>query len=98
MGTHHRGAIGYVPGQVIVTSWFRQEVAQIMLLSVSAFLLDTVRVGRCGALDAQHARIPAGASGFGRFLDESVLDTMKAMSFMTSCAACRASLHPGLRR
>ena len=86
MGTHtiEARAIGYVPGQAIVDIVeFRQEVAQIMLLDVSAFLLDTVRVAAVRRLDAaaREGFERRRKSGTGVFLDESVLDTMKAFSF-----------------
>ena len=77
-------AIGYVPGQVIVDIVeFRQEVAQIMLLDVSGFLLDTVRVAAVRRLDAaaREGFERRRKSGVGIFIDESVLDTMKALSF-----------------
>jgi hypothetical protein len=77
-------AIGYVPGQVIADIVeFRRDVAQFTLLDVSAYLLDTVKVAAVRRLDAT-AR--AGFErrrkmGSGYFVDESVLDTMKAFAF-----------------
>lgn len=77
-------AIGYVPGQEIADIVeFRQDATAFVLLDVSAFLLDTVRVAAARRLDAAER---AGferrrRSGTGYFLDESVLDTLKADSF-----------------
>lgn len=85
-GTHtiEARAIGYVPGQEIADIVeFRQGATEFVLLDVSAFLLDTVRVAAARRLDAT-AR--AGFErrrkmGSGYFVDESVLDTLKAFSF-----------------
>jgi hypothetical protein len=85
-GTHtiEARAIGYVPGQVIADIVeFRDEPAQIVLLDVSAYLLDTVRVAAARRLDA------AAREGFDRrrrmgsgyFVDESMIDTMRAITF-----------------
>jgi hypothetical protein len=85
-GTHtiEARAIGYVPGQEIADIVeFRQQPAEFVLLDVSAYLLDTVRVAAVRRLDA------AARGGFerrrrmgsGYFLDESVLDTIKAITF-----------------
>ena len=77
-------AIGYVPGQVIADIVeFRREPAEFVLVDVSAYLLDTVRVAAARQLDAAER---AGferrrRSGTGYFLDESQLDTTKANSF-----------------
>ena len=77
-------AIGYVPGQVIADIVeFRRELAEFVLVDVSAYLLDTVRVAAARQLDAAER---AGferrrRSGTGYFLDESVLDTTQANSF-----------------
>lgn len=86
LGTHtlEARAIGYVPGSVIVDVVdFGQEASEFVLLDVSAYLLDTVRVAAARRLDA------AAREGFerrrrmgsGYFVDESVLDTMQAMTF-----------------
>jgi hypothetical protein len=77
-------AIGYVPGQEIADIVeFRSGLTQFVLLDVSAFLLDTVRIAAARQLEAAER---AGferrrRSGTGYFLDESVLDTMQANSF-----------------
>jgi hypothetical protein len=85
-GTHtlEARAIGYVPGQVIVDIvGFRRDTAEFVLLDVSAFLLDTVRVSAVRRLDAaaREGFERRRRSGSGRFIDESVLDTIPAMSF-----------------
>lgn len=85
-GTHtlEARAIGYVPGQEVADIVaFRPAAAEFVLLDVSAFLLDTVRVSAVRRLDAS-AR--AGFErrrrmGSGYFIDETVLDTMRAISF-----------------
>ncbi|HEX6313582.1 MAG TPA: carboxypeptidase-like regulatory domain-containing protein [Gemmatimonadaceae bacterium] len=85
-GTHaiEARAIGYMPGQEIADIVeFRQPDAQFVLLDVSAYLLDTVRIAAARQLEAAER---AGferrrRSGTGYFLDESVLDTMKANTF-----------------
>jgi len=86
LGTHtiEARAIGYVPGQVIADIVdFRRELAEFVLLDVSAYLLDTVRVAAARRLDAVaregFERRRRGGSGY--FLDETVLDTMRAISF-----------------
>lgn len=79
-------AIGYVPGQAIADIVeFRPEpeLTEVVLVGVDAFLLDTVRIAAVRQLDAAER---AGferrrRSGIGYFLDESVLDTMRANSF-----------------
>ena len=86
LGTHtlEARAIGYVPGQVIADILeFRRDQAEFVLLDVSAYMLDTVRIAAVKRLDAATR---AGferrrTSGPGYFLDETVLDTMKAMTF-----------------
>jgi hypothetical protein len=85
-GTHtiEARAIGYVPGQEIADIVeFGSRDAELVLLDVSAYLLDTVRIGAVRRLDA------AAREGFerrrrmgsGYFVDESVLDTMRAITF-----------------
>jgi hypothetical protein len=85
-GTHtiEARAIGYVPGQELADIVeFRQVPAEFVLLDVSAYLLDTVRVNAVRRLDA------AAREGFDRrrrmgsgyFIDESVLDTIRATTF-----------------
>jgi hypothetical protein len=86
LGTHtiEARAIGYVPGQVLADIVeFRQDPAQFMLLDVSAYLLDTVRVAAARRMDAvaREGFERRRRSGAGFFLDESVLDTMRAISF-----------------
>jgi len=77
-------AIGFVPGQEIADIVeFRPELAEFVLLEIDAYLLDTVRIGAARQLEAAER---AGferrrRSGTGYFLDESVLDTLKANSF-----------------
>ncbi len=85
-GTHtiEARAIGYVPGQEIADIVeFRQAPADFVLLDVSAYLLDTVRVAAVRQLEAAEraAFERRRRSGTGYFLDESVLDTMKATTF-----------------
>jgi carboxypeptidase family protein len=77
-------AIGYVPGQSIADIVeFRNAVAEFVLLDVSAYLLDTVRVAAARRLDAaaREGFERRRKSGAGQFIDESVLDTMKAFTF-----------------
>lgn len=77
-------AIGYVPGQVIADIVeFRRERTELVLLDVSAYLLETVRVAAVRRLDAT---VRAGFErrrrmGSGHFIDESILDTMRAVTF-----------------
>lgn len=77
-------AIGYVPTQEIADIVeFRPAATEFVLLDVSAYLLDTVRVAAARRLDAAER---AGferrrRAGTGYFLDESVLDTLQANSF-----------------
>lgn len=85
-GTHtiEARAIGYVPGQEIADIVeFRPGLAEIVLLDVSAYLLDTVRVAAARRLDAvaRDGFERRRRSGSGYFLDESVLDTIRAISF-----------------
>jgi hypothetical protein len=85
-GTHtlEARALGYVPGQVVVDIVaFRRDPAELVLLDVSAFLLDTVRVAAVRRLDAA-ARLGferRRRMGLGTFRDEATLDTMRAMRF-----------------
>lgn len=86
LGSHtiEARAIGFIPGQVIADIVdFEQKRAEFMLLDVSAYLLDTIRVAAVRRLDASaregFERRRRGGSGY--FLDESVLDTIKAISF-----------------
>ena len=77
-------AIGFVPGQVIADIVeFEQKSAEFVLLDVSAYLLDTIRVAAVRRLESTardgFERRRRGGSGY--FVDESVLDTMQAMSF-----------------
>ena len=77
-------AIGYVPGQEIADIVeFRTGVTEFVLLDVSAFLLDTVRVAAAHRLNAAERSgfERRRRSGIGYFLDESVLDTLQANSF-----------------
>lgn len=86
LGTHmiEAWAIGYLPGQQIVDIVeFRREPAEIELFDVSAYRLDTVRVAAARRLEAT---VRAGferrrRSGSGIFLDETALDSMRAMTF-----------------
>lgn len=77
-------AIGYMPGQVIADIVeFRDDPTEFVLLDVSAYLLDTVKVAAVRRLDDA---VRAGFErrrrmGSGYFLDESVLDTMQVNSF-----------------
>jgi hypothetical protein len=76
-------AIGFVPSQVIADIvGFEQKRAELVLLDVSAYLLDTVRVAAIRRLDAAaregFERRRRGGSGY--FIDESILDTARAMS------------------
>lgn len=85
-GTHtiEARAIGYVAGQVIADIVeFRREAAEIVLIDVSAYLLDTVRIAAARQLDAAERSgfERRRRSGTGYFLDESVLDTMRANTF-----------------
>jgi hypothetical protein len=87
-------AIGYVPGQSIADIVeFRKAVAEFILLDVSAYLLDTVRVAAARRLDAaaREGFERRRKSGAGQFIDESVLDTIKANTFKTWCANSRSS-------
>ncbi|HEX9564565.1 MAG TPA: carboxypeptidase regulatory-like domain-containing protein [Gemmatimonadaceae bacterium] len=85
-GTHtiEARAVGYVPGQAIVNVVaFRRDVAELVLEDVTAYLLDPVRVAAVRRLDAA-ARVGferRRRMGSGYFLDESVLDTIRAMTF-----------------
>jgi hypothetical protein len=77
-------AIGFIPGQVIADIVdFEQKAAEFELLDVSAYLLDTIRVAAVRRLDSSaregFERRRRGGSGY--FVDESVLDTIKAMTF-----------------
>ena len=77
-------AIGYVPGQEIADIVeFRQDVAEIVLLDVSAYLLDTVRVAAVRRLDAaaREGFERRRRTGSGYFIDETMIDSMRAMSF-----------------
>lgn len=77
-------AIGYVPGQSIADIVeFRKAVAEFILLDVSAYLLDTIRVAAARRLDAaaREGFERRRKSGAGQFIDESVLDTIKANTF-----------------
>lgn len=85
-GTHtiEARAVGYVPGQAIIdVVSFRREVTELVLVDVSAYLLDTVRVAAVRRLEAaaRQGFERRRRSGFGFFLDESQLDTMKAVRF-----------------
>jgi hypothetical protein len=77
-------AIGFVPSQVIadIVS-FEQKPAEFVLLDVSAYLLDTVRVGAVRRLESSaregFERRRRGGSGY--FVDETAIDTMLALSF-----------------
>jgi hypothetical protein len=86
LGTHtiEARAIGYVPGQELADIVeFKEAVAQFVLLDVSAYLLDTVRVAAARRLDAavREGFERRRKSGVGYFVDESVLDTLKAITF-----------------
>ena len=85
-GTHmlEARAIGYVPAQEIVDIVaFRREQAEFFLLDVRGFLLDTVRVNAVRRLDAAARRgfEQRRRMGSGYFVDESELDTLRAISF-----------------
>lgn len=77
-------AIGFVPGQEIADIVeFRPELTEFTLLEIDAYMMDTVRIAAARQLEAAER---AGferrrRSGTGYFLDETVLDTMKANSF-----------------
>jgi hypothetical protein len=76
-------AIGYVPAQEIADIVeFRPEVAEFSLFEV-AYLLDTVRVAAARRMEtAEKAAFERRRrSGTGFFLDETVLDTLKAITF-----------------
>jgi hypothetical protein len=76
-------AIGYVPDQEIADIVeFRPEVAEFSLFEV-AYLLDTVRVAAARRMEtAEKAAFERRRrSGTGFFLDETVLDTLKAITF-----------------
>jgi hypothetical protein len=97
LGSHtiEARAIGYVPGQEIADIVdFRQDAMQFLLLDVSAYLLDTVRVAAVRRLDAveREGFERRRRSGMGYFLDETVLDTLKVGSFKEF-----ARLIPGVR-
>lgn len=85
-GTHTLEArsLGYLPSQAVVDIvQFRESAAEIVLVSLESFLLDTVRVAAARQLDAA-AR--AGferrrRGGVGYFLDEAKIDSMRAFSF-----------------
>ena len=86
LGSHtiEARAIGYVPGQEIADIIaFRNADVSFVLVDVSAYLLDTVRVAAARRLDAaaREGFERRRKSGSGMFLDETVLDTMKAMTF-----------------
>jgi len=86
LGSHtiEARAIGYVPGQEIADIVeFRNAALAFLLVDVSAYLLDTVRVAAARRLDAaaREGFERRRKSGSGQFLDETVLDTMKAMTF-----------------
>jgi len=86
LGTHtiEARAIGYVPGQHIADIVeFRHDVAEFVLVDVSAYLLDTVHVAAIRRLDAvaRDGFERRRRTGSGYFLDESVLDTMHATTF-----------------
>ena len=77
-------AIGYVPGQNIADIVeFRPEVAQFTLLEIDAYMMDTVRIAAVRRMEsAEKAAFERRRrSGTGYFLDETVLDTMKANNF-----------------
>lgn len=85
-GTHtiEARAIGYVPGQEIADIVeFGSKEAELVLLDVSAYLLDTVRIAAVRRLDAtaREGFERRRRTGSGYFVDESVLDTMRAISF-----------------
>ena len=86
LGTHtiEARAIGYVPGQELAdVVVFREAVLQFTLVDVSAYLLDTVRVAAARRLDAaaREGFERRRKSGAGYFIDETVLDTVKAFTF-----------------
>jgi hypothetical protein len=77
-------AIGYVPGQAIADIVeFRPELMELVLVETDAYLLDTVRIASARRMDAieKEAFERRRRSGTGYFLDETVLDTMRANSF-----------------
>jgi hypothetical protein len=77
-------AIGYVPGQEIADIVeFREGVTEFVLLDVSAYLLDTVRVAAMRRLDAaaREGFERRRKTGSGYFIDEAEIDSMRAMSF-----------------
>jgi hypothetical protein len=77
-------AIGFVPGQEIADIVeFRQGVTEFVLLDVSAYLLDTVRVAAMRRLDAatREGFERRRKTGSGYFIDEAEIDSMRAMSF-----------------
>ncbi len=86
LGTHtvEARAIGFVPGQEIADIVeFRQVPTEFVLLDVTAYLMDTVRVAAARRLDAvaREGFERRRRMGSGYFLDESVLDTMRATTF-----------------
>lgn len=86
LGTHtlEARAIGFVPGQEVVDIVsFRRDPADFVLLDVSAYVLDTVRVAAVRRLEgsARAGFERRRRMGSGYFLDESVLDTIRAISF-----------------
>ena len=77
-------AIGYVPGQEIADIVeFRPEVAEFTLLEIDAYMMDTVRIAAVRRMEtAEKAGFERRRrSGTGFFLDETVLDTLKAITF-----------------
>ena len=77
-------AIGYVPGQEIADIVeFRAGVTEFTLLEVDAYMMDTVRIAAARRMEtAEKAAFERRRrSGTGFFLDETVLDTMKAVTF-----------------
>lgn len=77
-------AIGYVPGQAIADILeFRPEIAELVLVEMDAYLLDTIRIAAVRQMEAveKAAFERRRRSGTGYFLDETVLDTMQANSF-----------------
>lgn len=77
-------AIGYVPGQEIADIVeFREVLTEFVLLDVSAYLLDTVRVAAARRLDAaaREGFERRRKTGSGYFIDEAEIDSMHAMSF-----------------
>jgi hypothetical protein len=86
LGSHtiEARSIGYVPGQEIADIVeFRDADLAFVLVDVSAYMLDAVRVAAVRRLDsaARSGFERRRKSGSGMFLDETVLDTIKAMTF-----------------